>query len=147
MISKKYIGHKFPPVTLNVEEGRLKFFSKTIGENRKIYTDPVFAKKEGYPGLLAPPTFPFILEIDSMDLLDLVNFFGQSLKKLLHGEENFIYHHPIFAGDKITVFKKISDIIDKKDGALQFIIFDNKFKNQNKILVAETQTNYIFRQG
>ena len=146
MISKKFIGHKFSPVTLNVEEGRLKFFAKTIGETRGIYTNPEFAKKQGYPGLLAPPTFPFLLEVDSMDLLDLVTFLGQSLKKLLHGEENFIYHHPIFSGDKITVYKEISNIIDKKDGALQFVIFDNKFNNQDKILVAETQTNYIFRQ-
>tara|TARA_Y100001970_G_C14128479_1_gene800312 strand:+ start:891 stop:1334 length:444 start_codon:yes stop_codon:yes gene_type:complete len=145
MIDKKYVGYTFPPVTLNVEEGRLMFFAKALGETRSIYTNPEVARKEGLPGILAPPTFPFILEIDSMDLLDLVTFLGQSLKKLLHGEENFVYHSQIYAGDKITVLKKIVDVIDKKEGELQFVIFDNNFTNQDNILVAETQTNYIFR--
>ena len=145
MIDKKHIGHTFPPVTLSVEEGRLNFFAKTLGEKRDIYTNLDFAKKEDLPGILAPPTFPFLLEIDSMELFDLVTFLGESLEKLLHGEENFVYHNPIYSGDKITVHKKISNIIDKKDGALQFVIFDNNFTNQDGLIVAETTTNYIFK--
>jgi len=146
MIDKKLIGYSFPLVTLPVEEGRLKFFAKTLGETRGIYTNPVVAKKEGLPGILAPLTFPFLLEIDSMELLDLVAFLGESLENLLHGEENFVYHNPIYAGDKITVQKKISNIIDKKNGALQFVIFKNNFTNQNGVIVAETTTNYVFKQ-
>jgi len=145
MIDKRYIGYTFPPVTLPVEEGRLKFFAKTLGEKRSIYIDPEIAKKEGLPGILAPLTFPFLLELDSLELLDLVNFLGEKIEKLLHGEENFVYHNPIYAGDKITVHKKISDIIDKKDGALQFVIFDNKFTNHEGLIVAETTTNYVFK--
>ena len=123
----------------------MKFFAKTLGETRGIYIDPEVAKKEGLPGILAPLSFPFLLEIDSMELLDLVKLLGQSLKKLLHGEENFIYYYPIYAGDQITVNKKIVDIIDKKEGTLQFVIFENNFTNQNNKLVAETITNYVFR--
>ena len=40
MIEKKHIGHEFSPVTLPVEEGRLKFLAKTLGMNQGIYTDP-----------------------------------------------------------------------------------------------------------
>jgi len=145
MIDKKYIGYSFPPVTLTVEEGRLKFFAKTLGETRGIYTNSAFAKKEGLPGILAPLTFPFILEIDSMELLDVVTFLGETLEKLLHGEENFVYHNPIYGGDRITVHKKISNIVDKKGGALQFVIFNNSFTNQDMLIVAETETNYVFR--
>ena len=147
MIDKKLIGYEFPPVTLNVEEGRLKFFAKTLGETRGIYNSLDEAKKAGLPGILAPLTFPFLLEIDSMELVDLVNFLGESLEKLLHGEENFKFHKPIYSGDKITVCKKIFDIIDKKDGALQFVIFENNFTNQKGLLVAETSTNYVFRHS
>ena len=125
----------------------MKFFAKTLGETRDIYTNPDVAKKNGLPGILAPLTFPFLLEIDSMELLDLVTFLGESLEKLLHGEENFVYHYPIYAGDKITVHKKISNILDKKDGALQFVIFDNKFTNHDGLIVAETTTNYIFKHN
>jgi len=145
MIDKKHIGYNFPKVTLPVEEGRLKFLAKTFGETRGIYVDSAAAKIAGFPGILAPPTFPFMLEIDALDLVDLVTFLGESLEKLLHGEEEFSYYRPIYAGDKITVSKKISDIIDKKDGALQFVIFENTFINQNEVLVAKTRTNYVFK--
>ena len=95
--------------------------------------------------MLAPPTFPFMLEIDALDLVDFMSVLGETLDKLLHGEENFNYYAPIYAGDSITVCKKITDIVDKKDGALQFVISDNTFTNQDGIIVADTRTNYVFR--
>ena len=145
MIEKKHIGHEFSPVTLRVEEGRLKFFAKTLGITQGIYTDPDVASSAGLPGLLAPPTYPFVLEIEALELVDLVNLLGEPLEKLLHGEENFTYHRPIYAGDEITVCKKITDIIDKKEGTLQFVIFQTEFINQHDEKVAETLTNYVFR--
>ncbi|MBC8257776.1 MAG: MaoC family dehydratase N-terminal domain-containing protein [SAR324 cluster bacterium] len=146
MIDKNLIGYQFQAVTLTVEEGRLKFLAKALGETGEIYTNPDAAKAAGLPGLLAPPTFPFILEIDALDLVDFMELLGESLENLLHGEENFNYYAPIYAGDKITVSKVITDIIDKKEGALQFVKSDNTFTNQKGIVVAETHTNYVFRK-
>ena len=145
MIDKKHIGYNFTPVTIPVEEGRLKFLAKSLGETKAIYTDPDAAKAAGLPGLLAPPTFPFMLEIDALDLVDFLSILGETLENLLHGEENFNYYAPIYAGDRITVRKNITDIIDKKGGTLQFVISDNSFTNQHGIIVAETRTNYVFR--
>ena len=145
MIEKKHIGHKFSPVTLPVEEGRLKFLAKTLGITQGIYTDPDTAATAGLPGILAPPTYPFVLEIEALELVELVNLLGENVGKLLHGEENFIYHLPIYAGDEITVCKKITDIIDKKEGTLQFVISHTDFINQDEEKVAETITNYVFR--
>ena len=145
MIDKKHIGHEFTPVTLPVEEGRLKFLAKTLGITEGIYTNPDLAAVAGLPGLLAPPTYPFVLEIEALELVELVNLLGETLGKLLHGEENFTYHLPIYAGDEITVCKKITDIIDKKEGTLQFVISHTEFTNQDGEKVAETITNYVFR--
>ena len=145
MIEKKHIGHKFRPVTLLVEEGRLKFLAKTLGITQEIYTDSVAAIAAGLPGLLAPHTYPFMLEIDALELVDLVNLLGETLENLLHGEENFTFYGPIYAGDEITVCKKITDIIDKKEGTLQFVISQTDFTNQHNEKVAETITNYVFR--
>ena len=145
MIDKKHIGYEFLPETVPVEEGRLKFLAKALGETGDIYTNPDAAKAAGLAGLLAPPTFPFMLEIDALDLVEFMSLLGESLEKLLHGEENFSYYAPIYAGEKITVRKTITDIIDKKEGTLQFVISDNTFTNQDGIVVAETRTNYVFR--
>jgi acyl dehydratase len=145
MIDKNLIGHEFEAVTLPVEEGRLRFVAKSIGETNPVYSDPEAARKAGYPALPTPPTFVFMLEVDAVDLQDLVKFFGCKLGQLLHGEQGFIYHSPIYAGDRITVKKKVVDIYDKKNGKLEFIITENDFINQDGVKVAETRTNYVIR--
>ena len=145
MIDKNLIGHEFEALTLPVEEGRLRFVAKSIGETNPVYSDPEAARKAGHPALLAPPTFVFMLEVDAVDLQDLVSFFGCKLGQLLHGEQGFVYHAPIYAGDRITVKKKVVDIYDKKNGKLEFIITENDFINQYGVKVAETRTNYVIR--
>ena len=145
MIDKNLIGHEFESVTLPVEEGRLRFVAKSIGETNLVYSDTEAARKAGHPGLQAPPTFVFMLEVDAVDLQDLVSFFGCKLGQLLHGEQGFVYHAAIYAGDRITVKKKVADIYDKKNGKLEFIITENDFVNQDGVKVAETRTNYVIR--
>ena len=145
MIDKNLIGHEFEAVTFPVEEGRLRFVAKSIGETNPVYSDPEAARKAGHPALPAPPTFVFMLEVDAVDLQDLVSFFGCKLGQLLHGEQGFVYHAPIYAGDLITVKKKVVDIYDKKNGKLEFIITENDFINQDGVKVAETRTNYVIR--
>ena len=145
MIDKKLIGHEFDPITLPVEESRLKFVAKAIGETNPVYSDLDAAKAEGHPSIPAPLTFVFMLEIDAINLDEIMKLFGKDTKQLLHGEQGFVYHAPIYSGDRITVSKKVKDIYDKKDGKLEFIITENHFVNQNEFKVAETVTNYVIR--
>ena len=145
MLNKTLIGHVLDPVELPVEEGRLKFLAKALGQTDPVYSDLDAARAAGYPHLPAPPTFPFMLEVDALDLVDFMALVGQDLKKLLHGEQSFAYHHPICAGDRITTVKKITDIFDKKNGMLEFLVSENTFTNQAGILCAATRTNYVFR--
>ena len=72
-----------------------------------IYTYADAAKAAGPPELLANPTFTIMLETDAFDLEEFMTFLGETLEKFLDGEENFTSYTPIYAGDKITVYKKL----------------------------------------
>ena len=72
-----------------------------------IYTFTDAAKAAEPPELLANPTFTFMLGIDAFDLEEFTTFFGETLEKFLDGEENFTSYAPIYAGDRITVYKKL----------------------------------------
>ena len=72
-----------------------------------IYTYTDAARAIGPPELLANPTCTFMLEIDAFDLEEFMTFLGETLERFLDGEENFTYYAPIYAGDKITVYKKL----------------------------------------
>jgi acyl dehydratase len=146
MIDKKWIGHQLPASTLPIERGRLQFFARVIGETNPVYTDSVAARAAGYPDLPAPPTFLFAAELDSGVTFRLLDDLGIPISKLLHGEQSFTYHRPACAGDTVVVRSTISDIYEKKQGALQFVVKISRATNQNNELVAEMRSVLICRQ-
>jgi acyl dehydratase len=145
MIDKKHIGRTTTPQTVDVEKGRLKFFAKAIGETDPVYTDDAAARAAGYKALPAPPTFAFCLEMETNSLWDNIAAMGVPVGKILHGSQTFKYHAPICAGDRVTFQTKVSDVYDKKGGALEFIVEDTTAKNQDGVLVAELQRVIVVR--
>lgn len=145
MIDKKYVGHQLPASVLMVDRTRLQFFAKAIGEKDPIYTDLVAAKAAGYRDLPAPPTFLFAAELDSGATMQMLNDLGIPLTKLLHGEQSFRYYMPVCAGDTVTVQSTISDIYDKKDGKLEFVVKNSRVTNQQGDMVAELGTVLVVR--
>ena len=70
---------------------------------------------------------------------------GIPLAKLLHGEQGFSYHRAACAGDTVTVRSTITDIYDKKNGALEFVVKTSRATNQRNELVAELRTVIVCR--
>ncbi|MDP9139383.1 MAG: MaoC family dehydratase N-terminal domain-containing protein [Pseudomonadota bacterium] len=145
MIDRKWIGHELPASVLPLERTRLQFFAKAVGETNPVYTDVAAAQAAGYADLPAPPTFLFAAELDSGTLLGMVDLLGIPIAKLLHGEQSFSYHLPVCSGDTVTVRATISDIYDKKNGALEFVVKTARATNQRDELVAELRSVVVCR--
>ncbi|MGQ0700564.1 MAG: MaoC family dehydratase N-terminal domain-containing protein [Panacagrimonas sp.] len=145
MIDKKWIGHELPVSVLTLERTRLQFFAKAIGETDPIYTDTAAAREAGYADLPAPPTFLFAAELDSGTTFRLLDELQIPIAKLLHGEQNFTYHRAACAGDTVTVRSTISDVYDKKGGALEFVVKTARATNQRDELVAELRSVLVCR--
>lgn len=145
MIDRKWIGHELLPSVLPIERSRLQFFAKAIGETDPVYTDAAAARDAGYPDLPAPPTFLFAAELDSGASDRLLADLGIPLSKLLHGEQGFSYHKPACVGDTVTVRSTITDIYDKKNGALEFVVKTSRATNQRDELVAELRSVIVCR--
>ncbi len=145
MIDRKWIGHALAPSVLPIERTRLQFFAKAIGETDPIYTDAAAARDAGYPDLPAPPTFLFAAELDSGASSRLLADLQIPLSKLLHGEQSFTYHRPACVGDTVTVRSTVTDIYDKKNGALEFVVKTSRATNQRDELVAELRAVIVCR--
>lgn len=145
MIDRKWIGHELPPSILAIERSRLQFFAKATGETRQEYLDVAAAQAAGYSDIPAPPTFLMAAELDSGASTQLLADLQIPLAKLLHGEQSFIYHGPVCAGDTVTVRSKISEIYHKKNGALEFVVKASRAVNQRKELVAELRSVLVCR--
>lgn len=147
MIDKSWIGYELPPSTLALERGRLAFFAKAIGEEDPIYSDVSVARAAGHPDLPVPPTFLFAAELESNAQRMFLEKAGVDFSRVLHGEQGFTYHAMLHAGDRVTVHSKITDIYDKKGGALEFVIREATVSNQSGVHVADLRTVLVVRNG
>ena len=91
---------------------------------------PVVMAPELARWYVAPPTFFFGAEGDSGAMMELITTLHIDLGKVLHGEQRFDYYAPVCAGDTLRFESKITDIYDKKGGALEFVVKDTRVTNQ-----------------
>ena len=147
MLDKSYIGHAFPAFEAEVEKGRLTFFAKAIGETNPLYTDESVARDQGYRGLPAPPTFTMVLDQESPEFLPVLRLLNIDIATVLHGAQTFEYLVPICEDDRIRVESSIVDIYDKKDGALEFVVMENRYTNQDGELTTKATNTLVVRNA
>lgn len=150
-IDRKHLGEVSEPRVIEVEKGQLRFFAKATNETNPIYFDEDAAKAAGHPTLPAPPTFLFTLALGAPakrgNILDPESGMGIDLRRILHGEQRFAYHRQIYAGDRVTLVTKTSEIYDKKGGALEFVAQDTEATNDAGELLATMRSVTVIRNG
>lgn len=142
---QRFLGYELPPHTTSVDPWRLAFFAKAIGETDAIYSDEAAAKAAGHPSIPLPPTFIFCLEQGRPNAYKLMDDMGIHISRVLHGEQHFAYHRPVYAGDTLTFRTKITDIYDKKGGALEFFVRSTRVTNQRDEHVADNRGVVVVR--
>ncbi|HVY85903.1 MAG TPA: MaoC family dehydratase N-terminal domain-containing protein [Caulobacterales bacterium] len=146
MLDKTKIGAETEEREIAVEAGMLRLFCQAIGETNPIYLDDSAARKAGYPAIPAPPTYASVLANLAPPKADLVlSVLGADLGRMLHGEQGFTQHKPIFVGDRIRLKQRIADIYDKKGGALEFVVLETSVTNQDDELCATMRTVAVLR--
>ena len=145
MIDRRFIGHNSEALTVAVEPFQLRLFAKAVGETNPIYLEEEAAKAAGYRNMLAPPTFANALSLSKPDPFGDFAGMGVELAKILHGEQKFVYFAPICAGDTITLQDEITDIYDKKDGAMEFMVSETTVTNQDGELVGKMTSVLVQR--
>ena len=136
-LDKKVIGHEFEAFSTTVEAGKVKLFCKAIGEEDPIYSDEAAAKKAGYRAVPVPPTFLQAITNDDPGKGGLLRLLNVDIGLILHGEQHYDYYAPVFVGDKITCQQKVTDMYDKKGGALWSVVSETSMKDQSGKLVAK----------
>ncbi len=147
MLDRSFIGYRTQPFDAEVEKGRLRLYAKAIGETDPVYSDETAARAAGYRSLPVPPMFLFCLEMERPDPYDWFKALDIPLGKVLHGEQSFAYHRTACAGDVLTFESVVTDIYDKKDGALEFLVQHNRVSNQGGETVAEFDRTIIIRHA
>lgn len=120
------VGVRTQPVSYPVEKGRIAFFCDVVGETNPIHFDEAAAREAGFPTIVAPPTFPMVIDLETTNAAKRLGFTPVfslvrcDLRYLLHGSERYEYSGHLLAGDEITITHEVLGFEDKKGGALEF---------------------------
>lgn len=133
VIDQKFVGKTYPDLVYEIGKEKLKEFLVATKADQEKFAE------------ITPPTFPVVY---AHDLLWTV-LFDQELKlnlaKLVHGEQDFVYHKPTKVGDTITTKSRIEKIFSKS--VHDFVVMVSESFNQNKELVCTSTWTFIIRGG
>ena len=114
-LDRALVGRSYPP-SADYEVGRAKIaeFAAAIGATDPVHTDaeavgsadPVHvdgevARARGYADVIAPPTFAVSLAQQCDRQLVEDPEAGIDYSRVVHGEQRFVHHRPITAGDEV----------------------------------------------
>lgn len=146
MVDRSAVGRSFSPVTAHVEPGRLRYFLDTLGERNPVYRDKETARAQGYAAAPVPPTYLFCLEMmDNERPFEFLTELKIDLARVLHGEQRFTYHAPVVVGDTLTFKSRVTDVADKKGGAMTLVIVETEITNQHGARVADAARTIVVR--
>jgi len=113
-INRDFIGREYPASeTYEVSRELIRRFAGAIGDANPAYTDIEAAKAHGHPDVIAPPTFLTVLGFRYSGHGPLADpSLGLNYALVVHGEQRFVHHRPVRAGDVLTVTSSVVDIRD-----------------------------------
>ncbi|MCL4445427.1 MAG: MaoC family dehydratase N-terminal domain-containing protein [Actinobacteria bacterium] len=142
---KEIVGEITTKSKVVIERGPVSFFADAVLENSPIYKDPNEARKAGLPDIPGAPTycigmeawgkFPEIQSDDPPPGSPIMKAFGPLMAKggiILHGEQEFIYHRPIFVGDVLVGEGKIVEAYQKesKGKTMTFVVTETNWVDE-----------------
>jgi hypothetical protein len=117
------VGERGDTETWKVEEGKVREFAKSLGFDDKRCLSVEAAGDDGFDGLLAPPTFPVASSFWMKGAAPLrkAEF---DRRRVLHGEQEFVYHKPLVSGMVLEGTPEIVDVRQKegkRGGMMTFV--------------------------
>jgi acyl dehydratase len=109
-LNQALVGKEYPPVRYEVGREKLREFAVALGETDPIYHEEEAARAAGHPDLPAVPTFPIVLSFRAGQVVYGDPALGLDYSRVVHGEQEFVYHRPIHAGDRLLATGKVAAV-------------------------------------
>lgn len=111
MVNEKLIGRNFTPTPpYLVGREKIREFARAVLATNELYYDVDAAKAAGYADLIAPPTFPIVLQQQTLEQLLAEPDADLDFSRVVHGDQRFSYTRPVVAGDVLTAQLAVTSI-------------------------------------
>lgn len=88
----------------------MREFARAVFSENPINHDPGAARAAGYSDVVAPPTFPIVVQERTLAQLLAEPDAGIDFTRVVHGDQKFTYTRPIVAGDELTATLTVTSV-------------------------------------
>ena len=102
-VNASFTGRTYPATTpYFVGREKIREFAEAVGAHDVVHVDRVEAGARGYRDVIASPTFAVLIAQRCDRQLIEDPEAGIDFSRVVHGEQRFVHHRPITAGDEIV---------------------------------------------
>ena len=127
------VGMEFPPVKFEVTKELVKKYCEAVGDENLIYHDADAARKQGFSGVIAPPTIVCIYAIPSA----LLSGFKPKVippPGNIHYRQEYEFQNAAKVGDRIQVKSVVIEKEIRK--GRKFVTIESQYVNQDGVKIA-----------
>jgi acyl dehydratase len=89
---------------------KIREFSRAVFATSPFSHDVAAARAAGYSDLVAPPTFPVVVQEAALHQLLEDEDAGIDFSRVVHGDQRFSFTRPIVAGDELTATLTVASV-------------------------------------
>ena len=113
-VNAEYAGRRYQPTApYAVGREHLRDFARAVGADHPAHHDVEAARALGYPDVVAPPTFAVVIAQRAEAQLIEDPEAGIDFSRVVHADERFTHHRPLYAGDEVTTVLHVDSITER----------------------------------
>lgn len=89
---------------------KVREFSRAVFATNPLNYDVDAARAAGHSDVVAPPTFPIVIQERTLAQLLAEPDAGIDFTRVVHGDQRFTYTRPIVAGDELTATLTVASV-------------------------------------
>lgn len=110
-VNPSIVGKTYPPVDpYLVGREKVREFARAVASQEPTHLELEAAQSAGYADLVAPPTFPVILQEKALQILLADEEAGIDYSRIVHGDQRFDYERPVVAGDELSATIEVTKV-------------------------------------
>jgi acyl dehydratase len=137
------VGKTFPPVEYVVGTEKIREYAAATFDENPLSNDEAAAKAAGYSGLVAPPMFAVVFAAKASAPAMFDPEVEMNFAMMVHGAQEFTFHKPVVAGDRITTTASVKSI--EENGGKGFYVFTTESVDQDGNPVVSADWTCIVR--
>jgi acyl dehydratase len=142
-MNKSIQGKRLAEFYYLVERAKIRELAEAIGDPNPIYRESGEAQAEGYPEIIAPPTFGTAINLwGGLGFSEICNQLGANPIRVLHAEQDYEYFEPVYAGEALQCTMTVAgfQVKEGRAGEMHRAVLETIAFNQKglKVLVGRS---------